>query len=85
MSKRSKPEGARPAQGHRGGASWVDERALGRGDMRVAQGFSALRAEAAFDAATGCEDCAAERAETGDDEGLCEAHLAQAMGMNSTW
>lgn len=67
------------------GASWVDERKLARGDMRVAQAFSKLRTDAAFEEASVCTDCLTERAASEDDEALCEAHLAQAMGMNSAW
>ena len=73
--------GARP----RGGASWVDERKSERGDMRVMQGLSTLRADAAYEAAQQCDDCARERVEQDDESALCDAHLAHAMGMNSEW
>lgn len=53
--------------------------------MRVMQGLSALRADAAYEAAAQCQDCARERAEQDDESALCDAHLAHAMGMNSEW
>ena len=65
--------------------AWIDERNLERGNMRVAQGFSKLRADAAFSEAETCPDCAAARAAEGDEEALCEHHLAHAMGMLSAW
>ncbi len=66
-------------------AAWIDERNTDRGDMRVNQAFSKLRADDAYEQAQACAECQAERDTTGDEEALCEAHLAQAMGMNSEW
>lgn len=80
MSKQKPPEERR-----REGASWIDERALERGNMRVQQGFAKLRSDAAFDEAESCAACRSERRDSGDEDALCEAHLAQAMGMNSAW
>jgi hypothetical protein len=70
---------------HRRGASWVDERKDERGNLRVMQGFSKLRADSAYEAAEDCGDCVQERAEQDDESALCERHLAQAMGMESKW
>ena len=84
-NKRRGPEKATQKPRPRAGASWVDERQNERGDMRVMQGLSKLRADAAYEAAEVCEDCIRERAEQDDEGALCEAHLAQAMGMNSNW
>lgn len=65
-------------------AAWIDERRDERGDLRVLQGLATLRAEHVYDEATRCEACDAARAQDGEDA-LCEAHLAQALGMNSEW
>ncbi|MCO4764457.1 MAG: hypothetical protein KC502_23300 [Myxococcales bacterium] len=75
------PDPARP----RGGPAWVDERNLERGNMRVAQGFSKLRTDAAFEEANDCAACTQARTESDDSDALCDDHLAQAMGMNSDW
>ena len=83
--KRSPPETPGSGPRPRGGASWVNERNDKRGDMRVMQGLSALRADAAYEAAEQCDDCARERVEQDDESALCDAHLAHAMGMNSKW
>lgn len=66
-------------------ASWHDERALERGDMRIVQGFAKIRAERVFEEALSCEACEAERGETGDPEALCDEHVGAALGMNSNW
>ncbi len=73
-----------PKRKPQGRAAWVDERRDERGDLRVMQGFAALRAEHAYAEATHCEACARARAADGEDA-LCEAHLAQALGMQSDW
>ena len=65
-------------------ANWVDERQDERGNLRVMQGFAAMRAERVYDEATRCEACEKARAAEGEDA-LCEAHLAQALGMHSEW
>ncbi len=67
------------------GGNWVNERDLERGDMRVVQGFAALRTERVFDEAPHCDDCQQERAQSSDDDALCEKHLGEALGMNSNW
>ncbi len=64
--------------------AWLDERQDERGDMRVLQGFATLRAEHVYDEATRCPACDQARATDGEDA-LCEAHLAQALGMQSDW
>ena len=69
---------------NRRGPAWQDERQTERGDQRVMQGFAALRAERVYAEATDCGDCLAERAQ-GDPDGLCERHLAEALGMHSEW
>lgn len=66
-------------------ASWVDERASERGDQRIMQGFASLRAEEAYDQAARCAGCDAARKDDGREDALCEAHLAQALGMGSGW
>ena len=65
--------------------AWIDERALSRGDVKVEQAFSKLRSDAAFEDADQCASCRSERERQGDDEALCDEHLGQALGMNSTW
>lgn len=64
--------------------SWVDERQNERGNMRVQQGFAAMRAERVYEEAAACADCQAARLESGDDA-LCDVHMAQALGMSSDW
>jgi hypothetical protein len=79
-------KGREGGTGHRrGGPAWIDERNLERGDMRVVQGFAALRAERVFAEAETCAACRALRSEQGDPEALCEDHLASALGMKSRW
>ncbi len=41
----------------------------------------ATRRERTYDGAADCADCGKERAATGDETALCEAHLADAMGL----
>jgi len=65
--------------------SWIDERTLERGDMRVVEGFAKLRADRVYDESGTCADCEKERDDSGDPEALCEEHLGQALGMNSNW
>ena len=65
-------------------AAWVDERRDERGDMRVLQGLATLRAEHVYGEAERCAACETARATDGEDA-LCEAHLAQALGMQSEW
>ncbi len=72
----------KPQPKHR--AAWVNERQDERGDMRVMQGFAAMRAERVYDEATRCAACDQARLTDGEDA-LCEEHLAQALGMQSNW
>lgn len=69
----------------RHGPSWVDERASERGDQRVLQGFSALRAERVYGESDTCPGCAQARVDQDRADALCEGHLGEAMGMNATW
>ena len=66
-------------------ASWIDERNMDRGNLRVGQAFSKLRADAAYDQADTCAECKLERDATGDVDALCDDHMAHALGMNSRW
>jgi hypothetical protein len=79
------PREASPAAPARRGPSWVDERADERGDLRVMQGFSALRADRVYDEAQICGECAAARVAEGRDDALCDAHMAEALGMQGGW
>jgi hypothetical protein len=56
-----------------------------RGDERVLAGLSKLRADAAYDEASRCDDCTAARALAGDQDALCDDHLGHAMGLHSNW
>ncbi len=85
MSKRKMDRAKAPDPRRRAGPSWVDERASERGNLRVMQGFSKLRTDTAYEESEDCAGCARERAEQEDGSALCEAHLAQAMGMESEW
>ena len=66
-------------------ANWVDERQSERGNMRVQQAFATLRADHVYEQATVCAACQTARQEGADPDALCEAHLAQALGMGSEW
>ena len=66
---------------HRAGASWADERNTDRGNIRLEQAMSSMRAEKVYDNAADCQACVRERAELDDEEALCEEHLAAALGM----
>jgi len=69
----------------RQGAAWVDERDDERGDLRVMQAFSSLRAENAVAQAAQCAACQSARVAEGADDALCDDHLSLALGMKSDW
>jgi hypothetical protein len=80
LKKKTPEANLRPAH-HRAGASWIDERNTDRGNIRVEQAMSSMRAEKVYDSASDCQGCVRARAETDDEQALCEEHLAAALGM----
>jgi hypothetical protein len=84
MAHRDRPAVPRPDPARRG-PNWVDERASERGDQRVLQAFSSLRAERVYGEAQACPDCTAARDAEGREDALCERHLGEAMGMHADW
>ena len=79
--KKSSEANLLPAH-HRAGASWIDERNTDRGNIRLEQAMSSMRAEKVYDSASDCQACVRERAELDDEQALCEEHLAAALGMS---
>lgn len=54
-------------------------------DERVLQGLAAERADRVFGEAGACSACQQARVEAGQDDALCDDHLADALGMAGGW
>jgi hypothetical protein len=54
-------------------------------DTRVLGALSALRAERVYQESETCADCEAARLQDGRADALCDRHMGDALGLNSTW